>query len=252
LIPLSDLISPTYFPYLNKTELALKQSAATTALNSYCAWLQSQGVVGQCAAPGPDPPTPAGSIFAGAYQNDDCGKDNVVNPFTNAMNCPAGSNPNQIGRVFAPESRCGASQFVCIRGGLSHDPELNYAGGYQFCDDNNHNDYYVNPFTGKTSCPAGYTPCTTGRVLGAEAKVGCNQISCINTSHVPTYETTAGFYQLTDTGSGDHITNVFTQATSCPVKYCAVQHGRVHPPEGGGAGGNQFVCIACNLLNLFP
>jgi hypothetical protein len=249
IMPIEQILTPQYFPGIPASELQSKQSAMTTAVNRYCSWLQAQGVVAQCSAPGPDPPTPLGSIWGGFYQSDDCNKDNNVNPFTLALACPAGFNQHQIGRVTAPESKCGASQFVCLKDGLTSDPLQNYGGGYQVNDQGKNN--LVNPLTGATTCPAGYIAVNTGRISEPELKnSGGNQFSCLNMNHVPTYESTAGFYQISDTNSVDRITNPFTSAPSCPPSYTAIQRGRTLAPEAK-AGAAQFVCIANNLINLF-
>jgi hypothetical protein len=249
LIPLSELLTTAYFPKMAAADLHNKQVAMSTAVNSYCSWLQAQGVVPQCTAPGPDPPVPEGSIWGGFYQDDDCNKDNLNNPFTGALSCPAGFTQHKIGRVIAPESKCGANQFVCLMNNVKSDPLQNYGGGYQVNDQHSQN--LPNPLTGDVTCPPGYTAVNTGRVTEPELKgSGANQMSCLNVAHVPTYESTAGFYQVTDTNSLDRIVNPFTSAPSCPPGYTAVQYGRTLAPEGK-AGAAQYVCIASNLINLF-
>lgn len=53
--------------------------------------------------------------FGGMYQRDDCGVNNIVNPLTGALACPAGFTGHRVGRVLAPESGCGANQILCIK-----------------------------------------------------------------------------------------------------------------------------------------
>jgi len=248
LIPLSELLTTDYFPGFSAAELASKQNAMTTALSSYCNWMLAQGRVSQCTAPGPDPPTPPGSIFAGFFQADDCNKNNYNNPFTNSLSCPTGFSSHQTGRILTPESKCGANQFVCLKDGVNKDPLNNYGGSYQTADING--ETVVNPLTGQFSCPAGYTSVKTGRGMSPATKNGVTQYSCLNTAKNPTYESTAGFYQVGDINAEDRIVNPFTQAPSCPPTYCSVQYGRLMAPEAK-SGAVQFVCIACNLVGLF-
>jgi hypothetical protein len=248
---ISDLMDPFYISDFNATELKIIQANTINCMsNDYCKWLESEAVVFQCTGLGPDNPLPPKSIFGGIYQVDDCGKDNVDNTFTSAMACPEEYAPSFIGRVFAPESSCGAAQYLCLLIGIGSDGQHNYGGGYQLSsqqskDFQNRN----NPLTGSTSCPAGFTTVLSGtsnnRAGGGIPALTINQYSCLNTSHIPTYESIGGFYSVDDKKT-THTVNTFTNAPSCPVNYCAVQIGRVLIGE---IGGTQFVCIACNLLN---
>jgi hypothetical protein len=55
-----------------------------------------------------------GVAFGGAYEVNDCGQHNKPNPFTGAINCPAGTSPHKYGRAKDPESPgCGFNQYYC-------------------------------------------------------------------------------------------------------------------------------------------
>src|SRR5262249_31776078 len=108
-----------------------------------------------------------------------------------AVSCPSGFWPDRIGRVRAPESRCGAWQYVC-------DARINEAGGHtvtaggidaglntlrwggQFQKDDCFGNSRVNPLTGGFTCPsARYFAVQYGRVLGPETGCGVNQFVCV-------------------------------------------------------------------------
>jgi len=58
------------------------------------------------------------SIFrtAGLYQVDDCGRNNVANPFTGGLGCPDGYRAVSYGRIKCPEGNgCGGNQFICLK-----------------------------------------------------------------------------------------------------------------------------------------
>jgi len=251
-MPLSDVMDPLYITDFNVSALKIIQNNTQYCiLNEYCPWLVSQGVVSQCTGLGPDAPLPPSSIFGGFYQADDAGKDNVLNSFTGRLACPQGYSFFVIGRIQAPESSYGATQYLCLLDGVQSDGQLNYGGGYQVAAES-HNDFgsRVNPLTGNLSCPLGYSSVLSAFCL-TRSRIGIDisQYSCLNTSHVPTYETIGGFYMVDDSGLSIAL-NVFTSAASCPVNYCAAPTGRVISTKG--MGGTPYVCIACNLLNTSP
>jgi hypothetical protein len=121
--------------------------------------------------------------IAGMYQVDDCHVDDVGNWINgNALSCPTVATEFgqqsytavPIARVLAPESGCGAWQYVCVRG-TSRD---HYFGGTFQIDDCRSNTKN-NPLTNAPSCPPGYARQQYGRVKGAEAdQCGVSQYWC--------------------------------------------------------------------------
>jgi len=129
--------------------------------------------------------------FGGMYQVDDCGANTIGNAYNNgATSCTGGFLPRRIGRVKAPESGCGAWQYLCaartnepgghtvtqgIDCGLN---TLRWGGQYQ--KDDCFGDSRVNPLTGSYSCPSPrYFAVQYGRVLGPETGCGVNQFVCV-------------------------------------------------------------------------
>jgi hypothetical protein len=130
--------------------------------------------------------------FGGIFQVDDCGVNNIGNAYNNGnLSCPRGFFQDDIGRVKAPESNCGATQYLC-------DARPNEAGGETFSDnislgvntlrwggqyqqDDCGTNTRVNPLTGGLSCPSvRYAPIRYGRVKGPEGgQCGVNQFVCI-------------------------------------------------------------------------
>ncbi len=53
--------------------------------------------------------------YGGGYQVDDCGRDNVANPLGGGLGCPSGYHQANTGRIKAPESYCGANQYICVK-----------------------------------------------------------------------------------------------------------------------------------------
>jgi hypothetical protein len=129
--------------------------------------------------------------LGGMFQIDDCGGvDTIGNTFNNgAVSCPRGFVQDRMGRIRAPESGCGAWQYVCDArpgeaGGHTFmsgtDLGLNtlrWGGQYQLDDCRGNN--RVNPLTGNFTCPSGYTAIRYGRVLGPESGCGVNQSVCV-------------------------------------------------------------------------
>jgi len=118
-------------------------------------------------------------VFYGMYQVSDCGTDWVNNPETGTLGCPSGYSSLKIGRVKVPEgSQCGATQYACL-GGSFASFSRNFGGEYQVSDTGQGTT--VNPLTGASNCPSGYTAKKYGRVLTAgdgHAKAGANQYYC--------------------------------------------------------------------------
>jgi len=130
--------------------------------------------------------------FGGMFQVDDCGTNNIGNTYNNdALSCPRGFFQDRIGRVKAPESNCGATQYLCdarpneaggstISGGVNLGVNTLRWGG-QFQRDDCGTNTRVNPLTGSTTCPSiRYVPVQYGRVKGPEGgQCGVNQFVCV-------------------------------------------------------------------------
>src|SRR5687767_12632761 len=54
-----------------------------------------------------------GFTYGGSFLIDDCNANNVVNPYTNGLNCPAGYTASQSSRQLDPESGCGGKEYSC-------------------------------------------------------------------------------------------------------------------------------------------
>jgi hypothetical protein len=134
--------------------------------------------------------------FGGMFQIDDCGTNTIGNTFNNGNpSCPREFFQDRIGRVKTPESRCGATQYLC-------DARPSEAGGHTFQDfrdlglntlrwggqfqlDDCRVNNRVNPLTGAFNCPSAgsdpshYAAIRYGRVLGPESGCGVNQFVCV-------------------------------------------------------------------------
>src|SRR5260370_13615297 len=125
--------------------------------------------------------------FGGMFQVDDCGRDTIGNAYNNgATSCPSGFFQDRIGRVTAPESQCGAWQYLC-------DARPNEAGGHtvtqgldcglntlrwggQYQTDDCGINTRVNPLTGNTNCPpARYFAVQSARFQAPDSPCGRNQ-----------------------------------------------------------------------------
>lgn len=120
--------------------------------------------------------------FGGAYQIDDCGRNNVGNFFqSGGFGCTAGYTAQAIGRVMGPESNCGGWQYICVAPPSTSytqtQDRMRWGGQYQVddCATNSR----ANPFTGATNCPHNYVPIQYGRVKGPEGRqCGVTQYYC--------------------------------------------------------------------------
>ena len=111
------------------------------------------------------------------YQIDDCRVNDVGNNlYNNWLACPTNFYPYAIGRIKAPESSCGATQYACIswKGG----PQWAHpAGTFELNDCGSNN--VPNAFTGGIYCPSGYYARVYGRVKAPEgSQCGATQYVC--------------------------------------------------------------------------
>ncbi len=126
--------------------------------------------------------------FAGRYQVDDCGRNNVGNPWVaGGLGCPYGAQALLVGRTKAPESGCGANQYMCgFADGSPTARTMPFGGAYQLGDCGTNT--YSNPFTFNTTCPPGWIPVSAGRVKVPEgSQCGGSQYFCAAPADVPCF-----------------------------------------------------------------
>jgi hypothetical protein len=107
-----------------------------------------------------------------------------------------------------------------------------------------------NPFTGGYTCPTGFTPQWSGRVMGPESRVGVTQFQCVDGPRTLSSVKFGGMYQITDRVPPEisHrrfwvVPNPVTGWAVCPEKFTPVWIGRVLFPEVE-IGANQYACIS--------
>jgi hypothetical protein len=113
------------------------------------------------------PPPP---FFGGMFQMDDCSSQySVANPYTNAVNCPAGFVWHQIARLYNPRSGCNSDHFMCTRQGTT-DPKSWFGGAYAKVKGSNPKGFsFQNPLANyQFGCPAGYKSVQTGSIRAIE------------------------------------------------------------------------------------
>jgi hypothetical protein len=157
--------------------------------------------------------------FGGMFQVDDCGVNTIGNRFNdNRLSCPPGFFQDWIGRVMAPESGCGANQFLCSArpeeaGGATFENGVNlgvntlrYAGQYQVDDCGTNT-------IGPVGCARGYTSVAYGRVKGPEGgQCGVTQYVCVAVE--PPITVTAGTYGGNCGAPHANVTQALTNACS--------------------------------------
>ena len=156
--------------------------------------------------------------FGGMFQVDDCQVNTIGNRFNNNQtSCPPGFFQDWIGRVMAPESGCGANQFLCSArpeeaGGATFENNVNLGvntlrwGGQYQVDDCGTNT--INP-----GCLLGYTAVAYGRVKGPEGgQCGVTQYVCVAVE--PPITVTAGTYGGNCGAPQGNVTAALTAACS--------------------------------------
>jgi len=185
-------------------------------------------------------------VFGGMYQRDDfptsSRANNVVNPVTGALSCPSGFTARQFGRIRAPESQNGASQFFCVAPYDGVRQGFSYTGAYQTDDRGTGYNNITNQYAGGVlSCPAGTgVPYQFGRAIGPESLWGVSQFHCGLSTYSPEKMPIGGMYQADDCGRNS-IFNPMTGSLGCPEGFTPVQMGRIQTPESL-CGANQYVC----------
>lgn len=192
--------------------------------------------------------------FGGMFQVDDCGTDSEPNPTVNpgmygfACISSLWDNAAQFGRVLAPESHCGATQYLCSSTFVLSGAPL-FGGIYQQVDPtvaDPNTDTVPNPITGTPQCPNEYQPSPPtpiGRILTPETNFGATQYLCwapAGTNPVHVYHF-GGTYQVDDCGQAT-LANPITSTVGCPSGYTAGRYGRVKNPELSQCGVNQYLC----------
>jgi hypothetical protein len=118
-----------------------------------------------------------GYAFGGMYQIDDSGRKHVPNAInSNNLSCPDGFDTILKGRVQAPETGWGATQYVCLSQRVEA-PRYRLRGLYQVNDNGQGN--IPNHYTNSTTCAAGELTIAVGRVKSPETKWGGTQYACV-------------------------------------------------------------------------
>jgi len=180
-----------------------------------------------------------GKAFGGSFLIDDCGGNNVANPFTGQLNCPAGYTQYKINRQRDPESGCGGWQYFCgqTQSGFwfssfegiyqLHDPGTSTAG-----------DVGNSRAGGALGCPSGATAYPMSRVYAPESHAGATQYLCSGGINGVAF---SGAYEVNDCGQHNR-NNPLTGATNCPAGTAPHKYGRAKDPESPGCGFNQYYC----------
>eukprot|EP01088_Endostelium_zonatum_P012891 TRINITY_DN271_c0_g2_i1.p1 TRINITY_DN271_c0_g2~~TRINITY_DN271_c0_g2_i1.p1 ORF type:complete len:573 (-),score=155.92 TRINITY_DN271_c0_g2_i1:30-1748(-) len=95
----------------------------------------------------------------------------LPNPLTNALSCPTGYTPVEVGRVliaYDSSNSWGATQYGCYNMSAPM-TNLIMAGGYQSMH-NAYHDAIPNPYTKAQSCPSGFTSYMSGRIVGPDTR----------------------------------------------------------------------------------
>lgn len=185
-------------------------------------------------------------VFGGMYQVDDYptkyNANNVVNPVTNSLGCPSGFTRFQFGRVRAPETSDGATQYLCVAPYNGTTQGWSFTGAYQTDDKGSSGNNVFNLYAGGgLGCPSGTgIPYRFGRATGPESGWGVSQYVCSLSTFSPDKMPIGGMYQVDDCGR-NNVSNPMTGTQGCPEGFSAVQMARVKMPESK-CGGVQYVC----------
>ncbi|WP_157232090.1 hypothetical protein [Hyalangium minutum] len=184
-------------------------------------------------------------VFGGMYQVDDSrsSPNDVVNPFTGTVGCPSGFTAMQFGRIYTPEHRTGANQFLCVapQGTVQG---WSFTGLFQVDDRGSAGNNVSNTFAGGLlNCPMGTgIAYRFGRATGPESLWGVNQNLCSLGTRTSEKMPLGGLYQVDDCGR-NNVANPLTGTLSCPDGFATLQVGRVKTPESR-CGANQYLCKA--------
>jgi len=185
-------------------------------------------------------------VFGGMYQATLPGytPHNVVNPFTNALSCPAGFTAYVYGRSLATISTV-SNHVVCLA------PDTVPGGGWEFTGAFEINDggatLVANGFAASAtaSCPAGTgLDYTHGSVMSATTPVTSGWLRFCSTGVRSNARTTiGGMFQKPD-NCGDTIPNPLTGAPTCPEGFVAQRFSQVRSPTSFSCTMSHYVCKA--------
>lgn len=187
-------------------------------------------------------------VFGGMYQVDDYSTrwnaNNVVNPVTNTLGCPSGFTARQFGRVRAPESLNGATQYFCVAPHNGTTRGWSFTGAYQIDDRGSSGNNVFNLYAGAggLGCPQGTgSAYKFGRAIGPESGWGVTQYLCSLSTFSPEKMAFGGMYQVDDCNGRNNVINPMSGTVGCPDGFSAVRMARVKMPESQ-CGGVQYVC----------
>ncbi len=186
------------------------------------------------------PPPP---FFGGMFQMDDCSSHySIVNPYTKAVNCPAGFVWTQIARLFNPLSGCNADHFMCTRQGTT-DPQSWFGGAYSKVKGSNPKGFsFQNPLANfQFGCPAGFQSVPTGSIRAIEDgnlnKLVVERFMCFKAtadaepflaSDRPSLGGVFSQPASSSVSSPAYVKNAIADAAmGCPKGYCRTIVGRV-------------------------
>jgi hypothetical protein len=201
-------------------------------------------------------------LFGGMYQTATCGQgrsgsitgaiwkilcnnnDNIPNPFTGTLGCPAGFSSYLFASGLRPPENQNASgaQYLCLAPQADGMTGWSFTGVYAKDDKPTSNNDVANQFggAGGTSCPAGTgTPHWFGRTMGPESRWGVSQFFCSLDTKSTERMPFGGMYQVDDCGRSNTV-NPMTGGLGCPDGFGPVQMGRVL--SSGNCGVVQYVC----------
>uniref|UniRef100_A0A915JBG1 Uncharacterized protein n=1 Tax=Romanomermis culicivorax TaxID=13658 RepID=A0A915JBG1_ROMCU len=179
------------------------------------------------------------SNFGGIYQVDICGVNNIVNPYTNDMNCPYGFQAPIESALVAnsPGSRCTSSIFLCLND--KDDPEQVFGGFYEYgtaaaFNRNNH-------LTNDTRCPDGYTSGVAARVATQLIPPSYKQYDAADWY---IQNSIGGFYQIADGYAPfpNSFSNWITQSYACTPTYKSYKVAKIFAPNANVAA-TLYLCL---------
>jgi hypothetical protein len=208
--PLSYIMDAQFLPNMSRTELMVKRANLGLAL---AAMLYK-----------PPPVTP---IFGGIFTANDCHRQDWPNYQTGSLNCLPGYKSYQVSRHVDPETRCGATSYICL---ASLNATATFGGMYQALAGGGGS---LNPLTNALSCPPGIQDHNVGwgQTDQPHYPNGSWLHLCAN---FPNNDNFGGVYNQNDYGGG--FPNPATGSYSCPVGYGSYLAARLLTPDWTGSG----------------
>jgi len=176
---------------------------------------------------------------------DICGTNNIANPYTNDVNCPAGFQTRDLALMANfPSSRCTSDIFLCLSD--NNDPSRFFGGFYEIGEPAQFN--RKNHLSGDTRCSDGYVSRRIARVgtqLAGDRYQGADIFICRNET-IPFAESQSvigGFYQISDGYLPQNSrTNWITRSYGCPTGYKSYKVARVFSPDDN-VPATLYVCL---------